>query len=101
MSVSGTVIVTGPVSDADTSGPRVRILEPLALDRRVTEILMEGGGDLPVYRCDTTAACLNPTLGRVSIPADRGSGRGSRSCCAISSMRCAPTPPRPRPRSGW
>ena len=72
MSVSGTVIVTAPVSDADVSGPRVRILEPLALDRRVTEILMEGGGDLPVYRCDTAADCLNPTLGRVTVPADRG-----------------------------
>ena len=36
------------------------MLEPLALDRRVTEILMEGGGDLPVYRCDETARCLNP-----------------------------------------
>ena len=72
MSVSGTVIVTAPTSDADTSGPRVRVLEPLALDRRVTEILMEGGGQLPVYRCDTTAACLNPTLGSVNVPANRG-----------------------------
>ena len=72
MSVTGTVIVTAPTSDSDAGGPRVRILEPLALDRRVTEILMEGGGDLPVYRCDTTNRCLNPTLGRVSIPADRG-----------------------------
>ena len=72
MSVSGTVIVTAPVSDGDEAGPRVRILEPLALDRRVTEILMEGGGDLPVYRCDTNDACLNPTLGRVAVPADRG-----------------------------
>ena len=72
MSVSGTVIVTAPTSDADTSGPRVRVLEPLALDRRVTEILMEGGGQLPVYRCDTTAACLNPALGSVNVPADRG-----------------------------
>ncbi len=72
MSVSGTVIVTAPTSDADTSGPRVRILEPLALDRRVTETLMEGGGGLPVYRCDTTAECLNPTLGTVAIPAGRG-----------------------------
>ena len=72
MSVSGTVIVTAPTSDADTSGPRVRILEPLALDRRVTEILMEGGGALPVYRCDTAARCLNPTLGTVTIPANRG-----------------------------
>ena len=61
MSISGTVIVTAPVSDSDPSGPRVRVLEPLALDRRVTEILMEGGGDLPVYRCDTPADCLNPT----------------------------------------
>ncbi len=43
MSVSGSVIVTAPVADGDDSGPRVRILEPLALDRRVTEILMEGG----------------------------------------------------------
>ena len=33
---------------------------------------MEGGGDLPVYRCDTTDRCLNPTLGRVSVPAGRG-----------------------------
>ena len=33
---------------------------------------MEGGGDLPVYRCDTADACLNPTLGRVAVPADRG-----------------------------
>ena len=72
MSVSGTVIVTAPTADSDTSGPRVRVLEPLALDRRVTEVLMEGGGDLPVYRCDTANLCLNPTLGLVSIPADRG-----------------------------
>ena len=72
MSVSGTVIVTAPTADSDTSGPRVRVLEPLALDRRVTEVLMEGGGDLPVYRCDTASLCLNPTLGLVSIPADRG-----------------------------
>ena len=72
MAVTGTLIVTAPVSDADTSGPRVRILEPLALDRRVTEVLMEGGGALPVYRCDTPNLCLNPTLGTVTIPADRG-----------------------------
>ena len=72
MSVSGTVIVTAPISDGDASGPRVRVLQPLALDRRVTEVLMEGGGDLPVYRCDTAAECLNPALGRVAIPAARG-----------------------------
>ena len=72
MSISGTVIVTSPTSDGASDGPRVRILEPLALDRRVTEILMEGGGDLPVYRCDTANLCLNPTLGSVSIPANRG-----------------------------
>ena len=72
MAVTGTVIVTAPTSDGDTSGPRVRILEPLALDRRVTEVLMEGGGQLPVYRCDTPGACLNPTLGTATVPADRG-----------------------------
>ena len=72
MSVSGTVIVTAPTTDADTSGPRVRVLEPLALDRRVTEVLMEGGGALPVYACDTTARCLNPTLGSVTVPAGQG-----------------------------
>ena len=72
MAVTGTVIVTAPTSDGDVSGPRVRILEPLALDRRVTETLMEGGGQLPVYRCDTTAACLNPTLGTAAVPANRG-----------------------------
>ena len=68
MSVSGTVIVTAPTSDGDASGPRVRILEPLALDRRVTEVLMEGGGNLPVYRCDTATDCLNPTAGQASVP---------------------------------
>ena len=72
MAVTGTLIVTAPTSDGDNSGPRVRILEPLALDRRVTEVLMEGGGSLPVYACDTDTLCLNPTLGSVSIPADRG-----------------------------
>ncbi len=72
MAVTGTLIVTAPTSDGDTSGPRVRILEPLALDRRVTEVLMEGGGALPVYACDTSTLCLNPTLGSVSVPADRG-----------------------------
>ena len=72
MSVSGTVIVTAPTSDGDASGPRVRILQPLILDRRVTEVLMEGGGALPVYRCDTPTDCLNPTLGAVNVPADRG-----------------------------
>ena len=72
MSVSGTVIVTAPTSDGDTSGPRVRVLQPLALDRRVTEVLMEGGGNLPVYRCDTPGDCLNPTLGNAAVPADRG-----------------------------
>ena len=97
MSVTGTVIVTGPVSDADTSGPRVRILEPLALDRRVTEILMEGGGDLPVYRCDTTGDCLNPTLGRVTVPA----GRGFRTRVAellrdlVDAVRADTAPPAP------
>ncbi len=72
MSVSGTVIVTAPVSDGDASGPQVHVLQPLALDRRVTEALMEGGADLPVYRCDETADCLNPTLSQVSIPAGQG-----------------------------
>ena len=72
MAVTGTVIMTAPTSDSDTSGPRVRILEPLALDRRVSEVLMEGGGQLPVYRCDTPGACLNPTLGTATVPADRG-----------------------------
>ncbi len=72
MSVSGTVIVTTPLMDGAPGGTQMRILEPLALDRRVTEILMEGGGDLPVYRCDTNDECLSPSLGQVLIPPDRG-----------------------------
>ena len=72
MAVTGTMIVTAPTSDGDASGPRIRILEPLALDRRITEVLMEGGGDLPVYRCDETSRCLNPALGRLTIPAGGG-----------------------------
>ena len=72
MSITGTVIVTAPVTDSSTDTPAVRVLEPLALDREVTEILMEGGGDLPVYECDTPVECLEPTLGRVTIPADQG-----------------------------
>ena len=35
-------------------------------------MLMEGAGDLPVYRCDTPVECLNPTLGRLTVPAARG-----------------------------
>ena len=104
MSVSGTVIVTAPTSPTGTTaGPRVRVLEPLALDRRVTEILMEGGGDLPVYRCDETAPLPQPhALGRVNVPADRGfrarvagSAARSRRCRAHGYRRR-----RPR-RSGW
>ena len=72
MSVTGTMIVTAPTSDGDASGPRIRILEPLALDRRITEVLMEGGGELPVYRCDETSRCLDPTLGRLTVPAGDG-----------------------------
>ena len=72
MSVSGTIIVTAPTTDGDSAGPRVRVLQPLALDRQVTEVLMEGGGDLPVYRCGSDTDCLNPTLGRVTVPAGRG-----------------------------
>ncbi len=72
MSITGTVIVTAPVTDGSTDTPEVRVLEPLALDREVTEILMEGGGNLPVYNCDTPVECLNPTLGTVTIPVDQG-----------------------------
>jgi len=71
MSITGTVIVTAPATDASTDTPTVRVLEPLALDREITEVLMEGGGDLPVYDCDTPDECLNPSLGTVNVPADR------------------------------
>ena len=71
MSVTGTIIVTAPITDTSTATPAVRVLEPLALDREVTEVLMEGGGDLPVYVCDTAPGCLNPTLGSVTVPPDR------------------------------
>ena len=66
-----------------------------------TEILMEGGGQLPVYRCDETVRCLNPTLGRVNVPADRGFRARVAGCCAISWMRSGPTPHRRRSRSDW
>ena len=72
MSLSGTVIVTAPVVDSDPDGPAVRVLQPLALDRRVVEVLMEGGGDLPKYSCDTPDDCLDPALGQVTIPAGQG-----------------------------
>ena len=85
MSITGTVIVTAPVTDGSTDTPAVRVLEPLALDREVTEILMEGGGDLPVYACDTPLECLEPNAGSchdsggpgVQSPR-RGPARGSR-----------------------
>ena len=101
MSVTGTVIVTAPTSDSDAGGPRVRILEPLALDRRVTEILMEGGGDLPVYACDTTNLVPQPDAragehpGRPRLPRAR-----RRASCATWSMPCAPTPRRRTKRWG-
>ena len=92
MSVSGSVIVTAPVTDADSSGPRVRVLEPLALDRRVTEVLMEGAGDLPVYRCDTPVECLEPPRSGASRCRRRGvSGTGSRSFSAAWSTRSGRT----------
>ncbi len=72
MSVAGTAIITAPVSSADPAGPRLRILPALALDRRVIETLMEGGGALPVWRCDEPARCLNPAPGTITIPAGRG-----------------------------
>ena len=102
MSVSGTVIATAPVSDADLSGPRVRILEPLALDRRVTEILMEGGGDLPVYRCDTAADCLNPALGKSDGPVRPGlPGAGGGAAARPRRRRARGHGPcRGRPRPG-
>ena len=71
MSITGTVIVTAPETDGSADTPTVRVLEPLALDREITEVLMEGGGDLPVYECDTPDECLNPTLGAVTVPADQ------------------------------
>ena len=89
MVVTGTLIVTAPVSDSDAAGPRVRILEPLALDRRVTEVLMEGGGALPVYRCDETARCLNPTLGTATVPPDRGFRAARRGTAARPRRRGA------------
>ena len=96
MSVTGTMIVTAPTSDGDSSGPRVRILEPLALDRRVTEVLMEGGAELPVYRCDTTDLCLNPTLGRLTIPAGGGfRGRVATLLRDLVDAVRADTPPAP------
>ena len=96
MSVTGTMIVTAPTSDGDASGPRVRILEPLALDRRVTEVLMEGGAELPVYRCDTTDFCLNPALGRLAIPAGGGfRGRVATLLRDLVDAVRADTPPAP------
>ena len=72
MSIAGSVIVTAPTTDGSTAAPQVRVLEPLALDRAVVEALMEGGGNVPVYECDTATDCLNPTLGTIAVPADRG-----------------------------
>ncbi len=72
LAIAGSVIVTAPVADASAATPEVRVLEPLALDRQVTEVLMEGGGDLPVYACDTADACLNPVLGSLTIPEGQG-----------------------------
>ena len=87
---------------ATTRGPRVRVLEPLALDRRVTEILMEGGGALPVYRCDTTSLCLNPSLGTVTIPAGRGFRERVASLLRdlVDAVRTDTAPPERR-RWGW
>ena len=50
----------------------MRILEPLALDRRVTEVLMEGGGQLCPSIAATRQPLPQPHLGTVTIPANRG-----------------------------
>ena len=100
MSLSGTMIVTAPVTDSSTDTPQVAVLEPLALDREVTEILMEGGGDLPVYACDTPANCLEPTLGRVTIPAGQRVPRPRGGHC-FGTCWTPSGPTRPRPPTHW
>ena len=103
MSVSGTVIVTAPVSDGDDSGPRVRILEPLALGparhrdpdggrRRPARLPLRHHGPLPQPH-----ARAGHRPGRPRLP---GPVAG-RSCCATWSTRCAPTLPRRARRWGW
>ena len=84
MSITGTVIVTAPVTDGSTDTPAVRVLEALALDREVTEILMEGGGDLPVYTLRYGARVPGTDAGAGHDPggpgvqgARRGPARGS------------------------
>ena len=102
MAVTGTLIVTSPVSDSDTGGPRVRILEPLALDRRVTEVLMEGGGRLPRLPLRHDEPLPQPDARHCQHSPGPGiPDPGSRSSCATSWTRSAPTPRRPPGRWGW
>ena len=72
MSVSGTVVVTAPTSDGSSAGPRIQVFPPLLFDREAIAVLMEGGGDLPVYRCGSTDRCLEVRRGTRAVPAGRG-----------------------------
>ena len=57
---------------------------------------MEGGGQLPVYRCDTPAACLNPTPGDGHHPRQPGlpgAGRGALLRDLVDAVRADTAPP--------
>ena len=62
MSVSGTVIF-------DDQG-KMHVLSPIATDRSVINTMMNGGS-ATVYVCDNGNKCLAPSLGKVSISADK------------------------------
>jgi conjugative transfer pilus assembly protein TraH len=62
MSVSGTVIF-------DDQG-KMRVLPPIATDRSVINIMMNGGS-ATIYVCDNGNKCLAPTPGKVTIAADK------------------------------
>ena len=69
MSLSGTIIVKSGSSDNDPS--QFALVPSMADNQELINAIMNGG-TAPVYKCDTTTDCLNPTLSTVSIAQSDG-----------------------------
>lgn len=69
MSLSGTIIAKSGSSDNDTS--QFALMPSMADNQQLINAIMNGG-DAPMYKCDSTTDCLNPTLSSVNISQSDG-----------------------------
>ncbi|MFN7096897.1 MAG: conjugal transfer protein TraH, partial [Gammaproteobacteria bacterium] len=69
MSLSGTIIVKS--GGSDNASNQFALIPSLADNQQLINAIMNGG-DAPMYKCDTTSDCLNPTLSTVTISQSDG-----------------------------